>query len=389
MALTITIPGGAVQLHGTEVRVKINTDNVQGSLYRILLKISSDDGKLDGMPQEEENIPDSNGDAWFDIAGYLFRRFVPGFLENGGVLATERTDIPAVISLDIGESYVDENSVRQENWSELAGDQYKITVLQGGLSELEKNIYSDLATNWYSDFIVAGKWLTGLISGTKIAPTSKAKLWCIIPGAAVMNLTFKADYFRADGSTGTISQAVTVNPLSMYEWCVDPETLGLDVSSTNPVVSYECYLENAGIQIIESFQYWIDYTYYEFNTQLFATNRYGGVDPYWLTGKVKTNFPAEHTISQRIAQVGDTAKHRTQVVSAKSGRRKWIVNTGYKDWEELEALPNLILSRQLWLVHNGQIVPVNIENSEEALGSIDDNLHDFPLELVEGHTRKY
>ncbi|WP_319502576.1 hypothetical protein [uncultured Draconibacterium sp.] len=391
MALTITIPGGAVQLQGTEMRVKINTDNVQGDLYRVLLKITSEDAKLDGMPQILENIPDANGDAWFDISGFLYRYFVPTFSATGGVLATERADIPALISLDIGESYVDANSVRQENWAGLDGDQYQVNVLQGGLSEFEKNLYTEQATNWYNQFIVGGKWLTALPSGVKIAPTAAAKLWCISAEAAAQNLTFKADYTLLDGTTGTVSQAITVNPGSIYEFNVDPATLGLDVASANPVASYQCYLENTGVQVIEKFTFNLDYTYYEFNTQVFAFNRYSAIDPYWFTGKVKTNFPAEHTTAQRTAQKTDTTRQRTVVISAKSGRRKWIVNTGHKSWEEIRDLEHLIMSRQLWILDEttGYVIPVNIENSAEALGAIDKNLHDFELELTEAHNNRY
>nr|WP_321357172.1 hypothetical protein [uncultured Draconibacterium sp.] len=390
MALEITIPGGAVQLQGTEIRVKINTDTVQGDLYRVLLKITSEDAKLDGMPQILENIPDANGDAWFDISGFLYRYFVPTFSSTGGVLGTERADIPALISLDIGESYI-ENNQRQENWAELNGDQYKVTVLQGGLSEFEKDLYTEQATNWYNQFIVGGKWLTALPDGVKIAPTALAKLWCMSSAAAALNLTFKADYTLQDGTTGTISQAVTVNHGSIYEFNVDPATLGLDVASANPVVSYECYLENGVERVIEKFTLNIDYTYYEFNTQVFAFNRYSAVDCYWFTGKVKTNFPAEHTTAQRTAQNTDTTRQRTQVISAKSGRRKWIVNTGHKSWEEILELEHFIMSRQLWIldVATGYVVPVNIENSAEALGAIDENLHDFELELSEAHNNRY
>jgi hypothetical protein len=115
------------------------------------------------------------------------------------------------------------------------------------------------------------------------------------------------------------------------------------------------------------------------------------VDPYWFTGKVKTNFPAEHNTAQRTAQNTDTTRQRTQVISAKSGRRKWIVNTGHKSWEEIQELRHLIMSRQLWIHDSatGYVVPVNIENSAEALGAIDENLHDFELELIEAHNNRY
>lgn len=389
MALQITIPGGRIQLQGTNVRVKIHTDNVQGSLYRILLKVSNADAKLDGIPQVSENTSDVNGEAEFDISGLLYRNFVPGFSETGGAIATERADIPCTVELDIGESYVDAASVRQENWSELVGDQYKITVLQGGLSELEQDTYNELATNWYSDFIVGGKWLTTLVNGVKIAPIAAAKLWYVTPETAAQNLTLKADYTLMDGSTGTISQAHTVNPALMNEFTVDPATLGLTTDGANPVASYQVFLEKADVQIIEKFTFVLDYNWYEFNTQVFATNKYGGVDPYWFSGKVEHAFPAEHGTAQRTAQPTDTRKNRTQITVGKKGKRRWFVNSGHKSFEEKLALSNLILSRQVWIIENGKIIPVNIENSEEAMGSLFNNLHDFTFEFTEAHQRKY
>lgn len=389
MALIITIPNGRIQLQGTKIRVQVNTDNVQGSLYRILLKVSNADSKLDGLPQVSENTPDVNGDAEFDISGLLYRNFVPTFAESGAAIATERADIPCTVELDIGESYIDATSKRQENWSGLVGDQYKITVLQGGLNEHEQNTYRELGTNWYADFVQGGKWLSTLVNGVKIAPAAAAKLWYISPESVAQNLTLKADYVLQDGTSGTVSQAHTVNPAIMNEFTVDATTLGLSIAGDNPVTSYQVYLENAGVQILEKFLFTLDYNWYEFNTQVFATNKYGGVDPYWFSGKVENAFPAEHGTAQRTAQPTDTRKNRTQIAVGKKGKRRWFINTGHKSFAEKLALVNLILSRQIWLVVNNQMVPVNIENSEEALGSIFDNLHDFTFEFTEAHQSKY
>ncbi len=389
MALTITIPGRAIQLSDTFVRVKVNTDTVTGSLYKILLKVTpEDDTQLPGGPFVEEHDPDTNGDVWFNISGLLRRDFIPDFTITPGNLHSQRATTPYKVALDIGESYVDANNVRQENWAELSGSEYTILLLRGGLSIHRQNIYNQTDTNFYNDYIVGGKWLTELPSPLKIAPDKLAKLWYITPETTSQNLTLKAAYTLADGSTGTVSENVTVLPEVLNEFNVDPETLSL-ATTGNKVVEYTITLEKSGTAVTEEFRFEIDYEYYEENYQVLYMNKFSGIDPLWLHGKASNLFAGTHATGQRTDSVDDNSFSRTVVISSKKGRRKWKMNFGYKSYEEIMALRSLILSRQVWLMADGYALPVNVEDNTEELAAVGDNTHEYEIIFTEAHENRY
>jgi hypothetical protein len=389
MALTITIPGGPVQLSDTRVKVTVNTDLVQGSLYNVLLKVSNAGGELDGLPQILEGAPDSSGNFVFDISGLLRRNFLPSFHISAGTVCTERSTIPYKVELDIGESYIDSSNVRQENWAELTGSQYQIIILRGGLSAHQENIYNQLSSNFYLDYIVGGKWLTDLPDPVFTAPDKMVKLWYMTAQATAQSLTLEVSYLLKDGSSGTTTVACTINPGSLYEFNVDPVTLGLTVSGSNPVVSYSVTLLNGNTPVVDDFNIHIDHKHYQENYLLFFMNKFSGIDTLWLHGQCDNNLQASHEIASRTPEVTDNSFSSTRVVVAKSGRRQWNINTGYKKYTEIMALQSLILSRQLWLLDGNYVVPVNIEKSDELLARPEDDLHNYTITITEAHENNY
>ena len=390
MALTVTIPNGPVQLSDTVVEIKVNTSEIQGSLYEVLFKVTPEDNEqLPGGPFEEGVAPDSNGDAKLNISGLLRRVFVPSFNIASGIVCTERADIPYKVSIDVGESYVDASNERQKNWAELEGSQYEIVVLRGGLSIHRQNIYQEEASTFYADYIQGGKWLTELPNPCTIAPDKLIKLWYMTPEAAQQNLNLVVNYTLKDGTTGNDSFACTINPESIYEFDVDPYTLGLDVASANPVTSYDVVLKNGAVEVIETFTIELDYDHFEESFQLFYRSKFSGIDPIWLHGKSEDQFPATHVIASRTPETSDNSFNRTQVVSSKSSRRQWSINVGHKEYNEIMSLRSAILSREMWLLDGSHIVPVNIESSNESLAKKESGTHDYTLILTEAHESKY
>lgn len=385
MALIITIYGGSVQKQNSKIWVKVHTDTVQGSFYKCLLRLTCTDTAKLPASQDEGITPDSNGDAWFEISGLLERELVPEF--RGAGLHVEHAELPVHVKLDIGESYVpaDPSQPRQENWAGLAGSQYELDIIDGRLTQQEQNQYSDAGTSWYAAFITAGKFLTQLVSGSSISPDGPLMLWWMTSASAQHALTLKADFTSEDGTTGTVSNAVTINPGIINQFNIDPGTLGLDVSSDNPVASYTVYLADGETPASEQFVFNIDYDYHEHNNYAFYYNREGGVDAVWLHGLVDYLFPVSTTTSERPAERTDTSLHRTVKVSTKISRRGWKISTGYKSIEEIKAMAALLEAKQVWLRVGSNIVPVNIENSEQLLASLENDIHSLDIEFLEAH----
>ena len=73
MSITATISGGLVQLTGNPVRIQCTGGSAPADVsdYKIMLRIISEDGKLNGAPFIDAIAPNIGGEAWFDISGYV------------------------------------------------------------------------------------------------------------------------------------------------------------------------------------------------------------------------------------------------------------------------------------------------------------------------------
>ena len=385
MALTITIPGGKAQLAGSNIWMKVNTDAVQGSLYQILLKATPENDRIPGGPFLEAITPDANGDVWFELSNLFWRKLVPAFSYGNNQLHIEHEELLETVDIDIGESYVDEQNVRQELWAELEGDQYKIKILNGELTQQKQNELNEAGTTFYSEFIQGGKFLTSLVNGTTIFPGQNVKLWWLTSATEQQVLSAKADYTLQDETTGTISSDITINPDKSNEFNVDPVTLGLPSDAANPVVSYYFYLADGATLKSEQFTFEVNNDYQEHLTTLFSLNKYGVVDCYGLTGTPAYSKSVERSYGQRMSQPNDTTRQATRVSTSKSGQLIREQSTGYKSLDEIMAMEDLLMSDQLWIPHGSMLLPVTIENSDELLADLMDSVHELTLKLTEAH----
>lgn len=91
----------------------------------------------------------------------------------------------------------------------------------------------------------------------------------------------------------------------------------------------------------------------------------------------------------------NTQMDRTRIISSRAGRRTWKINTGYKSKDEMIALTDILLSRQVWLLEDagsyngGTLYPVIIANSESVLTDTMRDLNNLEIELEEAHDNQY
>lgn len=384
MALTITIPGGKVQLSGNRVHAEVETDTVTGEMYNLLLKTTSID---DSFPEGIDAIePDDANKAVFDIRNRVTLPLVYSFTwPLTGNVAIEQPQMANQVALDIGERYVqvvNNENVDQVNWAGLTGTTYQILILKGGIGKHLQAKFNEQNTTFYTEWVAAGKFLTMMPDNMRIAPGQPVKLWFITKEETTQALDLVAEYTNSDGTTDSASFAVSIEPGKMYELCVDTGSLGLDAST---VVSYTVKLEKNGAAISEVKKFRVDNSYYDQSSYLLFTNRVGGIDCLWLSGRVKKMFPTESERSQRDARNDDTQQRPTLEVDWKTGRRKWAINLGYKETEEMEAVPQLYESRNVWLLDGNDIIPVMVEDSENEYLDSSKDLNEMDINLTEAH----
>jgi len=378
MALTLTIPGGPVQLSGNRVQAEVETDLVQGSLYRLLLKTSSLD---DSFPEGIDAIePDSDLTAIFDLRNRVSMPVDYDFSwPLTGDVFIKREQLAKKVVLDIGESFIPDTPPKQINWSAL---DVQVLILKGAISKHAQAKYNELGKTFYEEYIEAGRFLTNLPANQRVAPGQPLKLWFITKETTAQNIRLMVNYTNLDGTSDYIDLYGTIDPDAMYEICVDTGSVGLNASEVD---FYTVSLQKDGVDVSEIRTFTIDHKPYENNTFIFYANRVGGIDPMWFPGHITESFPTESQTSERNTQTTDTQKKGTLEVDFKTGYRKWEINSGYRSIAEQMALREMLDSCNVWFIDGNDIIPVILEDGDNTLYNTLDDLQNTELNFREAH----
>lgn len=394
---TLTVPAGTFHLSGNPIRVNITGAVIPAGAtdYKILCKITSVDGLLIGAPFIDAKTP-VTGAASFDVSGYVDQPvdFVFQYPLTG--LISPRDSHTLDIKFQPGERYIDSNGDLVEVWGELSATHY---VLKGGLSFIDIGQYADDSTNFYAQFVTVLRFLTRIPTNRVVHPYQPNKL-CFVSNT-VQNGSIRIDAYYDDGHLYTFSSSFSSYENIMHEMSASPYLA--DQVNLAPVIGgakllyydYIIILYKGGTPNAVSMRFYVDHNYYENCNYLFAVNSLGGLDCIWLNGAVEKGFKVEQILSVKQWPSTGTRKTRTKIVSNKKGSRTWKINSGYKSTEEMSAMPDLLLSNQVWLLENasayntGTLYPVIIANSEALLNSSMDDLHSLEFEIEEAHDNKY
>jgi hypothetical protein len=378
MALTLTIPGGPVQLSGNRVHAEVVTDTVQGSLYRLLLKTTSADNLFpEGIDAIE---PDSAKKAIFDL-----RRRVAMPVDYDfswpltGDVFIKRAQLSQKVTVDIGESFIPVNPPKQVNW---AGLDAQILILKGALTKHQQAKFNEAGKTFYSEYIEAGRFLTNMPIDQRVSPAQPLKLWFITKETTNQDVRLMVNYTNLDGTTGDIDLYGTIEPDAMYEICADCGSIGLNSSLVD---FYTVEIQKEGVAVSEIRKFTIDHTYYEQNTFVFYANSVGGIDSLWFPGHIKGSFPTESQTSERNTRTTDTQKVPTLEVDFKTGHRKWEINTGYRTIDEQNSLRELLESCNIWFIDGNDVIPAMLEDGDNPLYDTMEDLQNTDLTFREAH----
>lgn len=391
MALTLTIPGGSVQLSANPIWCTVLGGVVPAGAtdYKLLVKVTSLDGVLAGGPFVDAVSPDVSGKAVFNISGYVDQP-IPVQFEWPLVTAVKAyIDAAYNIKIEFGERYINSAGVLVETYAPASQN---IQILKGGISDLRIGEYNDLATSFYAEMILKGKFLTNQPNNTIVAPKQPVKLYMVSPYLANTNMVLYITGRYADGTAEMFTQVFEFFRDGLFEFNVMPYHVGLPMTNAagSKMVSYSLAIVNpADGSFGESRTFRIDNNYYENSNFLFAANSYGCVDVIWLTGELKITTEITGTEGVRPMRQGATARTHTVLTTSKSGRKKYTINTGYKADAEIQALEDVYLSKALWLLHKGRLIPVSLANKEQLLTDTAEELHSAELELMEGHNGRF
>jgi len=347
MALSITVPGGEFHLSGNPLWVLVQGGSAPAgsSGYKVLLKIVSEDGLLIGSPFIDAIAPDASGQCWFDVSGYVDQPETKQFEFplTGGL--NPYSDLTKEIHFIPGESYIDENDQLQESWGSASSTHHMIS---GGVSPRKLGKYNDTGSNFYTDFVTGGKFLTWMPENQSVAPFQPVKLWLLAAGTTGVTLHIKAVYEDETFHEHTVTHTLYANILheiNVLPYHSDSSQMAPVKPGNIKMVYYQVWIAGS----TETRTFTVDHNPYENCNYILASNSLGGIK----------------------------------------------INSGFKTAPEMEALCDLLLSKQVWLLRDaagyngGTLIPVTVESSEAVLYDTTRDLYSVVVVFKEAQNSEY
>ena len=394
-----TIPGGAVQLSGNPVVVEVKTvaaDMVGKANYKRALKVTC--LALIGNPMIEEIVPDTNLGAIFNISGLVDQPAEYAFAFPAvGVVADHRA-LELNVALDVGEIYIDATGARVVAWKALAAATNSIRILKGFLRPYELAKLAEIGSNFNSEYINKGRFLTHLPDRQMVTPTQIAKLWYLskYPGYVEAEWHCKVNQMTNYGpqTFNTLKGDVMLDPNSgLLEFNINPKFMGHKASVTEqyPIFWYSFWLtkkiDNSVISEVRT--YMVDNDYHDHNFYFYYVNPLSGIDCIWLHGEHSESLKTEKETAFRPVPFGSETKVPNLKTTSASGQRSWELNTGYKTKEEIIALRDFLESRECWMVDNDQpsrLIPVIVEAGDYLMyDSMPEFLPNLGIKIMEAN----
>lgn len=393
MSITATIPGGAVQLSGNPVLIETAGASIPSGAteYMTLLKIINDDAVLIGAPFTMAIAPDGDGEAVFDISGYVDQPVDALWQWPVSGVAVQYALRAFNITVQPGERYIDSNGALQTNWF---AESSEFQILKGGLSPRQVAALRDGGSNFYTRYIQGGKFLTSRPSSEEVHPLQPVKLWLMIDYSLTPYVKVSAHY--DDGTDDEASTSVTITSDALVEINCNPATHGLALEPTGKrMVHYDVWIEHYGNKITEVRRFVIDWRYCERPVFMMFANTFGGVDDVYLSGYMRDSFATEGDIASRQPQITDTVFTPTLLSLNKQGQNHWAVNSGWKSLTTIQYYRDLFISKQAWLLYTNvsqtttSVVPVIIDTADRLLFDRQTDMYSIDVEFSEAHKSRH
>jgi len=379
--MTITVPGGLIQLSGNAIEVDVTTTSgamVGKDKYKIALKVTCT--ALIGSPFIEEIAPDSALKSVFDISGLADQPIDTVFQFPATGVSQANTALERTITICSGEVYTDGNGDRQESWNT---DNVNIRVLKGKMRPYDLGLLNDANKSFVSEYITAGKFLTNLPNPVKVLPTQIVKLWYMSHFAethnAVWHCRITADTDEGPTDFNITGECILYPTTGLIEFNINPTFMGFDntLSTAYKRIKYLFWLEDNTGHISETREFTVDNRYHENPFFFYSVNSFSVVDCNYLSGKYSENLKTESESAYKPVPFGSGTKVSSIKTVSASGRRSWKINTGFKTVKELQDMRDFLESKQIWMINPDnpvKLIPVNIDAGDYV---INDSSPDF------------
>lgn len=343
--------------------------------------------EMPNSPAIEEIAP-NNLVSVFDISG-LVDYPVSNKLEYPPLVALYENNISFKVYIGIGEIWTDENGDRQESFVTPATNNL-IKILKGKLRPYDLARQNKYETNFDTSWIQVGAFLTNLPNFFKVLPDHKPLLWFQSPWPDSKEIVMNEKIYCTDPDQDvTLTEVHTIYDITgLVALCMQPYFWkGFETTNGARIISYECWLSWEGGQS-DHRTFVVDYTYYEKPFTFYYLNQISGIDLIWFTGEHTQSLRTEAETMYKPVPFGSGVNTASLTTISASGQRKWELNTGIKNREDLLAMRDFLESKERWMIDqddNDLLIPVIVEAGDFKLFDSMEDIQSIDLVILEAH----
>ncbi len=256
-------------------------------------------------------------------------------------------------------------------------------VLSGGISQLQEAIYSRKGTSFWEKLQYNGYFLTWQPKEKRITRYQTEKLFFLLQ-EAVPGLILRRAFFLKDGS-GNHSEPVfsidSPEPKKVYELTVTPSVQMVPGWDTDCLDYFQVWMEDGQMNRISEIRtYRMDYRTFSNARLFFFRNSLGGYDTLRITGEQEDSLEYDRS-SVHPALGADLSErdHRFNNYSI-SESRQFKANTGWITPENSAWIRDFFLSKQVYRIIGGKLVPAVITSTQVIQHRDNKELHSMDFE---------
>lgn len=201
-------------------------------------------------------------------------------------------------------------------------------------------------------------------------------------------------FFLNDGTTATYTPTPTLKALK-WATCIAPAGLP-QINYTPPagkyIVYYTVQVKTDTNTITAPFRFTLDYRNFESTYFLLYRNSLGGLDTLRLRGQVDLDNDYEYQKATRISAASYFSNNILQPQAIQKNNfetQKFTGNTGFLSQAAMDNLRDLLLSKQIFEIVDGKLLPVILNKSNLKLWSSKDALYNMEIGWQRAYTNEF
>ena len=263
-----------------------------------------------------------------------------------------------------------------------------ILILPGKISDLKRGLLNNQSTSWWAQLQNDKSFLTNS-PRTKItdAWASERLFYYVVDSVTAIDLQVKVYYTDGSDTTLTRENISSVARHDVYEIITSFSTLGIYfLDPTKTIEKYEVWIRDQSQNVIsEVFTYKVDHTRHEDARYFLFSNGYKMIEGARFIGNSKSYSKIDQINLNRYLEKGYGVEDNSVVKAQPSEVEYREASSEWLSIEEITWLREILLSKEVYEIVNGETVPVVIDSESISIHEDNKNLRSITIRYRYAH----